>query len=231
MRSSRIFPRESLRIFNIRPLFFYAETFFERSKNSLPPPTRFFPSKNYRRFSRLEKKKPPSFPLPIREHRERRPPNNRALDPPGTRFEARKSESRDCSVRRGKEGGEKVYWRLSNRWPHFVVIGRYNKWKLRSAWRRLLPIEWLIIGNQCRERERDDFVHNTCTKRRVKDAFFVAQVRAFSIYLCPSIYLSLYPGDDISRSKSLGNARNAITARVGRAFHFRSTSKTNRRSR
>lgn len=159
MRSSRIFPRESLRIFNIRPLFFYAETFFERSKNS-PLPVSSLPkitadSRDWK------KKKPPSFPLLIREHRERRPPNNRALDPPGTRFEARKSESRDCSVRRGKEGGEKVYWRLSNRWPHFVVIGRYNKWKLRSAWRRLLPIEWLIIGNQCREREKETTLYTT----------------------------------------------------------------------
>lgn len=130
MRSSRIFPRESLRIFNIRPLFFYAETFFERSKNSplpvssLPKITadsRDWKKKNHRlspsRFANIENGDHLIIELWILLEHVSRPENPKAAI-------ARSDE--------GRRGGEKVYWRLSNRWPHFVVIGRYNKWKLAA---------------------------------------------------------------------------------------------------
>lgn len=71
----------------------------------------------------------PGDSIPIREHG-RRP--NRAPGSTTLWNTFRKSESRDCSVRLGRER-RGVYWRLSNRWPHFVVIGRYNKWKLRRT--------------------------------------------------------------------------------------------------
>lgn len=92
MRSSRIFPRESLQILIFAP-FFYPETFFERSKNSLPKITA-----DSRVKPRLGKK-PPSFPLPIREHRER---GDHLIIELWNTFRGQKI--RDCSVRRGKGG-------------------------------------------------------------------------------------------------------------------------------
>lgn len=102
------------------------------------------------------------------------------------------------------------------------MIGRYNKWKLRSAWRRLLPIEWLIIGNQCRERERrlcTQHVHEGGVhEARSKECIF-RRSSSSDLYLSLSVYLSLYIQETISRSKSLGT----LETQLPREFVGRST--------
>lgn len=102
------------------------------------------------------------------------------------------------------------------------MIGRYNKWKLRSAWRRLLPIEWLIIGNQCRERERrlcTQHVHEGGVHEARSKGCIFRRSSSSDLYLSLSVYLSLYIQETISRSKSLGT----LETQLPREFVGRST--------